>query len=323
MKYSGIDLHSNNCVVTVTDDSDKVVAEKRVANDLEKIIEFLKPWQGELAGVVVESTYNWYWFINGLQEAGFDVKLANTGAIRKYDGLKHTGDEADARHLAHLLRLGILPTGTILPPAHRALRDLARKRLQLVRSRTSHILAVENILARQKGARINSNQIKRLTLEDVTAMGLPADVCLAIQSNLAVIMALNAQVELLERRLQESIGDRPEYALLTSVPGSGAFLPASSCSRPGRSIALPRSATTPPTPVASTANASATARRRGKATPGTATSTSPGPLLKPPTLRCVSVPKRSVSTNANERRQTTRWQPRRWPTSWRGPASTS
>ena len=224
MKYSGIDLHSNNCVVTVTDDSDKVVAEKRLPNDLEKIIGFLKPWQGELAGVVVESTYNWYWLVDGLQEAGFDVKLANTGAIRKYDGLKHTGDEADARHLAHLLRLGILPTGTILPPAHRALRDLARKRLQLVRSRTSHILAIENILARQKGARISSNQIKRLTPQDVTVMGLPADVCLAIQSNLAVIMTLNAQVELLEKRLQKSIGDRPEYALLTSVPGVGRIL---------------------------------------------------------------------------------------------------
>lgn len=224
MKYSGIDLHSNNCVVTVIDDNDKVVAEKRLPNDLPKIVGFLKPWQEELIGVVVESTYNWYWLVDGLQEAGFDVKLANTGAVRKYDGLKHSGDEADARHLAHLLRLGILPTGTILPAAHRALRDLARKRLQLVRSRTSHILAIENILSRQTGARINSNQIKRLTLEDVTAMGLPADVCLAIRSNLAVIMTLNAQIELLEKRLQENIGDRPEYALLTSVPGIGRIL---------------------------------------------------------------------------------------------------
>ena len=82
-------------------------------------------WREELAGVVVESTYNWYWLMDGLQEAGFAVKLANTGAIRKYDGLKHSGDEADALHLAHLLRSGILPTGTILPPEHRVTRDLA------------------------------------------------------------------------------------------------------------------------------------------------------------------------------------------------------
>ena len=87
MKYSGIDLHSNNSVVTVMDDNDRVVAEKRLPNDLVKIIGFLSPWREELAGVVVESTYNWYWLVDGLQEAGFLVKLANTGAIKKYDGL--------------------------------------------------------------------------------------------------------------------------------------------------------------------------------------------------------------------------------------------
>lgn len=224
MKYSGIDLHSNNSVVTVMDDNDRVVAEKRLPNDLAKIIGFLSPWRDELAGVVVESTYNWYWLVDGLQEAGFLVKLANTGAIKKYDGLKHSGDEADARHLAHLLRLGILPTGTILPPEHRAIRDLARKRMQLVRSRTSHILAIENIMARQQAVKINSNAIKRLTAASVDQMGLPADVGLAVQSNLAVIITLSAQIDLLEKRLQERVGEQPDYALLSSVPGIGRIL---------------------------------------------------------------------------------------------------
>src|SRR5262245_451513 len=145
MKYSGIDLHSNNSVVVVADEQDRVVAEKRLANDLGQIVGFLMPWREELAGVVVESTFNWYWLVDGLQEAGFKVHLAHTTAIKKYDGLKHSGDEADARYLAHLLRLGILPTGTILPREQRAVPDLARKRMQLVRSRTTHVLAVENI----------------------------------------------------------------------------------------------------------------------------------------------------------------------------------
>ncbi len=224
MKYSGIDLHSNNSVVTVTDETDRVVAEKRLPNDLSKIVGFLQPWRDELAAVVVESTYNWYWLVDGLQEAGFEVKLANTGAIKKYDGLKHSGDEADARQLAHLLRLGILPTGTILPPEQRAVRDLARKRMQLVRSRTSHILAIENIAARQRGMKINSNQVKRLTADEVDQMEFPADAGLAVKSNLAVIITLNAQVDLLEKRLQEKVGERMEYALLTSVPGIGRVL---------------------------------------------------------------------------------------------------
>jgi len=224
MKYSGIDLHSNNSVVTITDEEDRVMAEKRLPNDLTKILDFLKPWKEELAGVVVESTFNWYWLVDGLQEAGYKVHLANTTAIKKYDGLKHSGDETDARHLAHLLRLGILPTGTILPPEQRTVRDLARKRMQLVRSRTAHILAVENITARQLGARISSNQVKQLTVEAVDQMPLPADVALAIKANVAVITTLSAQIDLLEKRLQESVRARAEYGFLTSAPGIGQVL---------------------------------------------------------------------------------------------------
>lgn len=226
MKYSGIDLHSNNSVVTVTDEEDRVMAERRLPNELKRIIEFLSPWREELVGVVVESTFNWYWLVDGLQEAGFKVHLANPTAIKKYDGLKHSGDEADARYLAHLLRLGILPTGTILPPEQRAVRDLARKRLQLVRSRTTHILAVENITARQYGARMSGNQVKRLTAEAIERMSLPAEVALAVKANAAVIATLSTQIEILEKRLQQLLGERPEYRLLTSMPGIGRVLAA-------------------------------------------------------------------------------------------------
>nr|WP_244158614.1 hypothetical protein [Caballeronia fortuita] len=59
---------------------------------------------------------------------GFTVHVANATPIRKYDGLKYSDDETDARYLADLLRLGILPEGTILPPEIRMVRDLARKR---------------------------------------------------------------------------------------------------------------------------------------------------------------------------------------------------
>jgi transposase len=126
--------------------------------------------------------------------------------------------------LAHLLRLNILPTGTILPKEHRAVRDLARKRMQLVRSRTTHILAVENITARQHGARMTSNAVKRLTCEAIDQMSLPSEVALAIKTNLAVIVTLSEQIDVLEKRLQESVKPRLEYGLLTSVPGIGGIL---------------------------------------------------------------------------------------------------
>jgi transposase len=103
-------------------------------------------------------------------------------------------------------------------------RDLARKRMQLVRSRTSHLLAIENITARHFGTRISSSQVLRLTAEAIEQMGLPAEVALAMQANLVVIATLSTQIVLLEKRLAEKVGPRAEYALLTSVPGIGPIL---------------------------------------------------------------------------------------------------
>ena len=224
MKYSGIDLHSNNSVVNVIDETDKVVAEKRLPNDLAKILAFLEPHRDELGGVVVESTFNWYWLVDGLQEADHTVHLANTTAIKKYEGLKHSGDETDARHLAHLLRLGILPTGTILPPEHRAVRDLARKRMQLVQTRSTQVLSIETILSRTTGRRLSSNQIKRLKVTDLPALGLSEDVALAIQAHVAVIEVLQQQIAEVEKRLQERVAPEDDFKRLMTVPGIGTVL---------------------------------------------------------------------------------------------------
>lgn len=224
MKFCGIDLHSNNSVVVVTDEADRILLSRRCPNDLTRILNCLEPHRSELQGVVVESTYNWYWLVDGLQAAGFEVRLANTVAMKRYDGLKRSDDEDDAAHLAHLLRLGILPTGYIHPPEERALRDLARKRIQLVRSRTQHVLAIENILARQTGGRLSCNAIKRMKSGEVESLGLPADVALAVEANRAVVVTLNAQIAAIETRLLHGVGERPERELLKSIPGIGEVL---------------------------------------------------------------------------------------------------
>jgi transposase len=155
---------------------------------------------------------------------GVTVQIATAPILKMLNrnwGLKTL---PDAYHLAHLLRLGILRTGTILPKEQRALRDLARKRMQLTRSRTTHILAAENIMARQLGGRMSSNQVKRLTACAIDQMPLPADVALAIKTNVAVITTLSAQIAVLEKRLQQSVRPRSEYGFLTSIPGIGQVL---------------------------------------------------------------------------------------------------
>src|ERR1700730_16411971 len=114
MKYCGIDLHSNNSVVIVSDEEDRIVLSKRLPNELGQIGAALEPHREDLAGVVIESTYNWYWLVDGLMATGYQVHLAHPSAIKKYEGLKYSGDFADAGYLAQLLRLGLLAEGYIL-----------------------------------------------------------------------------------------------------------------------------------------------------------------------------------------------------------------
>jgi transposase len=224
MLFCGIDLHSNNCLVVVSDDADKVVYSKRLPNDLAAICAALSPYQQELFGVVVESTYNWYWLVDGLMAAGHSIHLANTTAIKQYDGLKHRGDESDARHLAHVLRLGLLPEGHIMPKADRAFRDLARRRMQLVGQRTSQIVSIETSMAQHIGAAISGNSVKELTADDIDAMPIGPTEALGMKANLAVMQALQVQIDGIEATLSKHCRRDKDYRLLCSVAGIGPIL---------------------------------------------------------------------------------------------------
>ena len=76
MLFCAIDLHSNNCFVVASDDADKVLYSKRLRNNLAEISAALSPYRADLFGVVVESTYNWYWLVDGLVETGYSVLLS-------------------------------------------------------------------------------------------------------------------------------------------------------------------------------------------------------------------------------------------------------
>jgi hypothetical protein len=102
-------------VVVVADEEDRIIFQKPLANNLNEILGVLASHMEETVGVVVESTYNWYWLVDGLMDVGYQVHLANPGRIKKYEGLKYSGDFTDAAYLVHLLRLGLLPEGLYLP----------------------------------------------------------------------------------------------------------------------------------------------------------------------------------------------------------------
>ena len=163
--YGGIDLHANNSVVVILNEQDLVIYQRRFANHLPTILGPLALYQADITGVGVESTYNWYWLVDGLLEAGYRVHLANPAAMQPYSGLKYTDDHSDARWLAHVLRLGVLPEGAIYPKAERAVRDVLRKRAHVVRQQTATVLSLHNISVRNTGVRLSAKRMHAWTLE--------------------------------------------------------------------------------------------------------------------------------------------------------------
>ena len=130
----------------------------------------------------------------------------------------------DARWLAHMLRLGILPKGYIYPKAERAVRDLLRKRAQLVRLQTSQILSIENLLSRNTGTRLTSHRIKRLSAEDLEEGYALPEQALAAQSNLVVLKTVMAQIKVLEAEVKARVKPRSELRWLKTVAGVGEIL---------------------------------------------------------------------------------------------------
>jgi transposase len=222
--YGGIDLHANNSVVVLINEQDQIHYQKRLPNDLTTILEQLAPYHTEIEGLVVESTYNWYWLVDGLMDAGYRLHLANPAAIQQYSGLKYTNDQSDARWLAHMLRLGVLPEGYIYPKAQRPVRDLLRKRGQLVHQQTANVLSVQNILVRNTGSRLSANRIKGLSQAEVDVLLPDSDQALAVSSALAVVSCLAKQIQAIEKRVRTQMQRTPLYDLLRTVDGIGPIL---------------------------------------------------------------------------------------------------
>jgi len=222
--YCGIDLHSNNNYISIIDSNDKIVFERKLTNNIGAVTDALARMREPITGIAIESTYNWYWLVDGLQELGYKIHLVNTSKVKQYEGLKYTDDKYDAYWLAHLMKLGILPTGYIFPKEMRAVRDLLRRRMQLVQQRTANILSIGNQLTRNTGKQFSSNKIKSLKLVDMKSMIKDPNIQLSIKSNINIMQSLSVQIKLIEKAVLKQVELKEEYIKLTEIDGIGVIL---------------------------------------------------------------------------------------------------
>jgi len=222
--FCGIDLHSNNLVAGIMDQAGTRVAHKKIDTNLTKVDDFLKPFKQELVKVAVESTFNWYWLVDGLRAKEYPAVLANPAKIEQYSGLKHADDTNDAFFLADLCRLDILPTGYIYDPKLRPVRDLLRRRLNLVRQRTALILSFKSLYTRTTGEQMTLARVKGLEVkEGAEIYKHPANQLIA-ELQLQHIDQFNQSIERIEKTVLKVAKHLPYYPKLKTLPGVGIIL---------------------------------------------------------------------------------------------------
>jgi len=221
--YCGIDLHATNSFLCVIDDKDKILLKEKLKNDLGDIIYALESFSPR-PSVVVEATINWYWLIDGLQEAGFDVKLAHSMALYMITGAKVKTDRRDAFSLAKLLRLDAIPEAYIYPKAKRPIRDLLRKRKQVVRLRANAYGALRRVLLQHGIYGYSQATIKSLTEaqldQHLEHFATQAGCHLEVQR----IRFYSDQIKTLENIILSSVSDDQRFELLQTIPGVGKIL---------------------------------------------------------------------------------------------------
>ena len=221
---AGIDLHSNNVVIAIMDMDGKRLRNQTLPCDLGHIVKFLAPFKKRLAKVAVESTYNWYWLVDGLQALKFPVVLANPAGMQQYSGIKHADDTNDAFFLAELLRLNILPTGHIYDAQLRPVRDLLRRRLLLVHQRTALMLSFKSLYTRTTGLQMSLGYLKKLEVKKAEELyEHPANQMVA-GMQVQHIEQLSESISKIEKSVLASARELPCYARLTTLPGVGKIL---------------------------------------------------------------------------------------------------
>lgn len=221
---AGIDLHSNNVVIGIVDMDGKRVAQQKLECRLTDVAKFLAPYKEQLEAVAVESTYNWYWLVDGLKALGYPVVLANPAKIQQYSGIKHADDRNDAFFLAELLRLKILPTGYVYDAELRPVRDLLRRRMSLVHQRTALMLSFKSLFTRTTGKEMTLTRLKELAIKEAQDLyDHPANQLIA-GMQVQHIGQLHESIEKLTQAVLRCAKELPYYPKLKTLPGVGIIL---------------------------------------------------------------------------------------------------
>ena len=219
----GIDLHAYAMSVCIMDKNGKVLVRKSIKCEIDLLMNILKPYRKSIT-VGVESTFNWYWLLDGLKKHKVPSHLGHALYIKRMSGNKHKNDSIDARGIADLLRTNRFPPAYAYPSEMRGTRDLLRRRHSFVRRRAGSYTHLQNTL-NSNGFTQTFRAAVRRKGDRRTLVKLPRhkDVGKNIACDLDYIDSLDGIILDLEKTLIASAHNhnRKHFKLLHTMPGVG------------------------------------------------------------------------------------------------------
>lgn len=224
--YIGCDVHKKYSVFSAVDDRGKTLHHRRVEHDRDNFRLFLDSLPTG-SPIAVETTGNWYWIIDEMEQAGHNPTLAHAAKSKLMMGQINKTDKLDANGLAMLLRNGTLPSVWIPRGNIRDQRELPRMRLVMVHMRTAIKNRIHATFAKY-GMQLEGQsdlfgtkgrkEIARHLPE------LPVETRRSVEQELLLLDHLAEQIKIAEQRIREVIAVTPDMQLLMSLPGVGPVL---------------------------------------------------------------------------------------------------
>jgi transposase len=223
--YAGIDLGARSSWLCVVDAKGRKRLNCKVPNDPARILHLLDSFRPSLRAVI-ESTFNWYWIVDLLQDHEIDVKLAHPLYLKAIAYAKVKTDQVDAHTLSQLLRLDYIPEAFIYPRDLRPTRDLLRRRHRLVSWRSDLYRVLHFQLISHNVTTFGRSAIKQLDGRQLRSLLEHPHDRRAGLAMLHLIASLDAEIVELEEQVSTVVFRKKPVVLLKTIPGIGKILAA-------------------------------------------------------------------------------------------------
>lgn len=202
------------------DEQGEVVAERSLPVAPEVFMDFLARYRPDCR-VAVESMGSHYWLVDALEEEGIDFQLAHPLMVKAIAYAKVKTDKADARTIASLLRLGMLPQAYNYPKALRPIRDLSRRRAMMVDERALHYRDIQYLHQQMALGTPSRDGVKKLSAAELEGRFKAPATRLYVGCLAEINGCLTKQITKVEKYLHEELRENRFYEGLMRIPGIG------------------------------------------------------------------------------------------------------